>query len=283
MNAKIDDDGATLYLRTSAAVKVMDNQSNVWIAQLFKDEGKYGFSVKADEFAIQSTDGNTTHMSFYDNDGGSKTLNLFNNYLFAKKIYADNIANMDNCSYMQASSAGSGSLSVTTTDTGVNLYFDADWQSDGRLKKNIKDSNVNALELLSKIQHRDFFWKRDNKREKIGYIAQELEEIDEKFVVKHEVKDNDDNIVDYDYTINERYIITLLTKAIQEQQETITKQQAQIDFLMNRVDLSKKFKFDKQVKKSNTVKDYGEKIVVNRTKYIEEMKKKWREKKNGKN
>lgn len=27
MNAKIDDDGATLYLRTSAAVKVMDNQS----------------------------------------------------------------------------------------------------------------------------------------------------------------------------------------------------------------------------------------------------------------
>ena len=51
---------------------------------------------------------------------------------------------------------------------------------------------------------------------------------------------------------------------------------------MNRVDLSKKFKFDKQVKKSNIVKDYGEKIVVNRTKYIEEMKK-WMEKKNGKN
>lgn len=48
--------------------------------------------------------------------------------------------------------------------------------SDRKLKKDIHDTGVDALDAINRIHHRAFTWKKNDKKEKIGYIAQELEE-----------------------------------------------------------------------------------------------------------
>lgn len=180
---------------------------------------------------------------------------------------------MLNCDYFNVTSGGNGALFLKDKTTQEQIRIDGDWSSDARLKKNINNTNVNALELINKIEHREFDWKKDNKHEKLGYIAQELEEIDTNFVKKYEVKDENENIVDYDYAINGRFVISLLTKGMQEQQEIIDKQQAQIDFLMKKIDKKGEFKFENKIKKAKKVKDYGEKIIVKRKNKYEEDKK----------
>ena len=81
--------------------------------------------------------------------------------------------------------------------------------SDARLKENIKDSQVsNALEQILKIRHRDFNWINGEHID-LGYIAQELEEINELMVLKP----NDDSEF---YGVNTFYLMGVITKAIQE-------------------------------------------------------------------
>ena len=50
--------------------------------------------------------------------------------------------------------------------------------SDIRLKQDIKDSSISGLDLINKIKVRDFKWKGDHRHQKIGFIADELEELD---------------------------------------------------------------------------------------------------------
>lgn len=95
-----------------------------------------------------------------------------------------------------------------------NVYA-ANIGSDRRIKKDIEDCNVSALEKIMKIQHKQFTKTTDNKHYDIGYIAQDMEEIDSNFVLIDE-KDKDKP-----YYINELPIIATLTKAIQEQQKQI--------------------------------------------------------------
>ena len=47
-------------------------------------------------------------------------------------------------------------------------------QSDARMKKNIKDTEVNALELLNSIEMKQFDWIQTEEHEPIGIIAQQL-------------------------------------------------------------------------------------------------------------
>lgn len=101
--------------------------------------------------------------------------------------------------------------------------------SDRRIKNNIKDSTASALDIISKIQHREFDKLDDNKHYKIGYVAQELEQIDNNFVFKREA-DSKKNIEER-YYINELPIIATLTKAIQEQQKQIEELKKEINIL----------------------------------------------------
>lgn len=103
-----------------------------------------------------------------------------------------------------------------------------DAASDGRLKKNIASDDINALELLSQIKTRQFDWKKDDKHEEIGFIAQELEEISENFINKTPQYDADGNIVDYLYSVREMHFIPYLIKAIQELYDIVKQLQAAI-------------------------------------------------------
>lgn len=82
--------------------------------------------------------------------------------------------------------------------------------SDARLKNNIVSTKVtNALQQLLKINHREFNWKSSGEYTDIGYIAQELETINPRLVMKPVSKDG------Y-YEIDTFYMTSLITKSIQE-------------------------------------------------------------------
>ena len=88
--------------------------------------------------------------------------------------------------------------------------------SDKRLKTNIKPTKINALETLNSIELVEFNWKKDNKFEKIGAIAQQVQSVDKDLVVH----DMDDKQTYNDYLrINYYDTIPYLIKAVQELSE----------------------------------------------------------------
>lgn len=107
-----------------------------------------------------------------------------------------------------------------------NIYAD-NISSDRRIKKNIEDSNVSALDLINKIEHRQFEMKKDGRHYNIGYIAQELEEIDKNFVLIKEKT----NKTEQQYYINELPLLATATKAIQELNEKVEQLQNKVNEL----------------------------------------------------
>ena len=112
-------------------------------------------------------------------------------------------------------------LSLRNNGAFINGYQIQTNASDRRLKTNIQDSKENALEKIMQIQHRSFDWKENGEHQKNGYIAQELEQIDEEFVIVNEDK----------YSINLLNLLSIVTKAMQEQQEQIEKLKQEIEAL----------------------------------------------------
>ena len=98
------------------------------------------------------------------------------------------------------------------------------------MKKNIKNSNNKAIDIIKKIKHRQFDWKINNNHQNIGYVAQELEKIDKNFIFKTPNFKN--GKVDGDlHNINILPILATSTKAIQEQQEEIEELRQRINQL----------------------------------------------------
>lgn len=103
---------------------------------------------------------------------------------------------------------------------GVNV-----WASDKRLKNSIKDTKVNALDIIKKIKHREFKYNNNDNLVKIGYVADELQKIDKEMIFevgKDKLKQP-----------NESYIIPLLSKGIQEQQKIIEQLKERLEVLEN--------------------------------------------------
>ena len=85
--------------------------------------------------------------------------------------------------------------------------------SDIRLKKNVEDCNVNALDAINKIRMRQFDWLNTDEHERIGVIADELEKIDPAFASGGGYnRDGSINVK----TVNQTYLVHYLIKAIQE-------------------------------------------------------------------
>ena len=110
----------------------------------------------------------------------------------------------------------------------VHLYQTGD-SSDIRIKSNIKDSSESAIDIINKIHHKEFDKKDDNTHYKIGYIAQEMEQIDKNFVVKKQA--NKEKGIEERYYMNQLPILATATKAIQEQQKQIEELKQRIENL----------------------------------------------------
>ena len=109
---------------------------------------------------------------------------------------------------------------------GVNA-----WASDKRLKEDIKDTEIKALDIINRIRHIDFVYKSNKEHMKIGYLADQLQEIDEQMIFEV----GEDKLKQP----QESYIIPLLSKGIQEQQKIIEQQQKDIDALKEQITLLK--------------------------------------------
>ena len=92
--------------------------------------------------------------------------------------------------------------------------------SDARLKENVDDSVVDAISLIKKIKMRQLDWNNNqqngnlmNTHQDIGFIADELEELDERLSIGGGVDlDGEMNIK----TVDTFYLLGYVVKALQE-------------------------------------------------------------------
>jgi len=118
-------------------------------------------------------------------------------------------------------------IGTATTDGGV-------WSSDQRYKKNITPV-TGALEKLSKLNPVNYDWRTDEFKERgfsdkkqWGFIAQEIEKVMPELVIETR-----NGYLGLNYT----GVIPLLTKAMQEQQTEMEKQQKEIDELKAQLEM----------------------------------------------
>lgn len=136
--------------------------------------------------------------------------------------------------YTDGTDSNAGYLHISSFEDGafgINM-----WRSDGRLKKNISESELDALDLILQIPHRQFDWKKGELHEQIGFISQEMESIFPGFVLKVPQKDKNGEVYDHVQQIDPTRLLPVVTRSIQQlnekiekQQKTIERQQALID------------------------------------------------------
>jgi hypothetical protein len=80
--------------------------------------------------------------------------------------------------------------------------------SDVRMKTNIEDTQVNAIDIINQVEMKSFDWRADNKHEDIGIIAQQLQEVLPDLVYEDELTTK--------LSIQPIKFIPYLIKAIQE-------------------------------------------------------------------
>ena len=108
------------------------------------------------------------------------------------------------------------------TNTGV---------SDIRLKENVKDSKVEALEAVNRMKVRQFDWKKGG-HQSIGFVADELEEIDPNLALGGGYDENGEMDIKQ---INSQYLLNYAIKAIQELSAKVDEQEKHIKELERRL------------------------------------------------
>lgn len=174
------------------------------------------------------------NISFYKNVGGTNSFRLGsgNNYTLIEddgsiSAYGGTIRfgitgrEVSFDLYVKNMASIYGNLNVNGNVYANNI------SSDRRIKDNIKDCDIKALNIINKIQHKQFDKKDDGKHYNIGYIAQDMEEIDPNFIIKREKTDT----LEERYYINELPIIATLSKAIQELSQQVKALQNEVKVL----------------------------------------------------
>lgn len=129
---------------------------------------------------------------------------------------------------------------LSMTPTATNAY--GTWTfsnpivnpSDIRLKENVKDSSVNALDAINSIPMREFDWKDDGHHQSVGIIADELEKVDPGLV---RGGGEDENGTPITKGIDAMYMIGYLTKAIQELSAKVEQLEARVKELEEKKDV----------------------------------------------
>lgn len=106
--------------------------------------------------------------------------------------------------------------------------------SDIRLKDNIKNSETDALETVNRMKVRQFDWKErmGGWHQDIGFVADELEEIDPNLALGGGYDENGEMDIKQ---INSQYLLNYAIKAIQELSAKVDKQEKRIKELERRL------------------------------------------------
>jgi hypothetical protein len=165
-----------------------------------------GIGTEAPTFPLHIVGAGTdTYVAMFDNSGAANTSygieiqcgdtdhsdDALTHYITFKESDGGTVGEIDN-------GAGSGALRINTA-------------SDERLKENIKDTEVDGLNIINSLTLREFNWKKryNKKVEKCGLIAQEVRKVLPSAVT--EMSDDDKTL-----GISEPSFVYTLIKAVQE-------------------------------------------------------------------
>ncbi|WP_297430590.1 tail fiber domain-containing protein, partial [Clostridium sp.] len=153
-------------------------------------------------------------------------LNLISGAVYINGNHALYSSNIQSFAFNTNSSSTWGSFHTDANgDYGFNI-----WASDISLKTNIQDSPVSALSTINSIQHRMFNWKDSGQLQMLGYVAQELQKIEDSWVIKVPQEDGYIRMQP-----NETTIIPYLSKALQEEDAKVEDLKARIIVLENEI------------------------------------------------
>nr|DAW29363.1 MAG TPA: tail protein [Caudoviricetes sp.] len=116
----------------------------------------------------------------------------------------------------------------------TSKFYSGSAPSDIRLKENVKNSETNALETVNRMKVRQFDWKErmGGWHQNIGFVADELEEIDPNLALGGGYDENGEMDIKQ---INSPYLLNYAIKAIQELSTKVDKQEKRIKELERRL------------------------------------------------
>ena len=210
-------------------VRYLNNKVRINTNSLFTDGCELGANF--------STDGT---LMFYDLENQAKTSN---------KVKRQPVASVsEDGSQVAYLSSGTGS-DYGETITHRRLGIRAQWGSPGfstdylytsgqvsdiRLKENVKNSETDALETVNRMKVRQFDWKKERGgwHQNIGFVADELEEIDPNLALGGGYDENGEMDIKQ---INSPYLLNYAIKAIQELSAKVDEQEKRIKELERRL------------------------------------------------
>lgn len=216
-------------------IRYLKNKVRINTNSLFTDGCELGANF--------STDGNATvggTLMFYDLENQAKTSGKVKRQPVAS-VSADN----SQVAYLSSGTGSKHGETIVHHRLGIRAkwggagfstdYLYTDGQvSDIRLKENIENSETDALETVNRMKVRQFDWKErmGGWHQNIGFVADELEEIDPNLALGGGYDENGEMDIKQ---INSPYLLNYAIKAIQELSAKVDEQEKRIKELERRL------------------------------------------------
>lgn len=228
-------------------VRYLNNKVRINTNSLFTDGCELGANFSTDGSATigksLSVGGNATvdgTLMFYDLENQAKTSGKVKRQPVAS-VSADN----SQVAYLFSGTGSKHGDTATYRRLGIRAKwggsgFSTDYLyttsqvSDIRLKDNIKNSETDALETVNRMKVRQFDWKErmGGWHQDIGFVADELEEIDPNLALGGGYDENGEMDIKQ---INSPYLLNYAIKAIQELSAKVDEQEKRIKELERRL------------------------------------------------
>lgn len=202
IGAFISRESSTEDLANNSIYLYANSQGRVGIYSIMQED--------ATAVTILSRENNSNTITFGNSAGNVLTYSY--NYSSAPPIVSNTAAN-HRVSHFYMSTATQLMVYAQGNASSYAAYYISTSSSDIRLKENICDTKVSALPVINSFKLREFDWKNGDGHQKIGMIADEVEEIDPKLAVGGGYDENGEMNIK---TIDTFYLIGYLVKAVQE-------------------------------------------------------------------
>lgn len=228
-------------------VRYLNNKVRINTNSLFTDGCELGENFSTDGSATigesLSVGGNATvngTLTFYDLENQAKTSGKVKRQPVAS-VSADD----SQVAYLSSGTGSKHGETIVHRRLGIRAkwggagfstdYLYTDGQvSDIRLKENIENSETDALETVNQMKVRQFDWKKERGgwHQNIGFVADELEEIDPNLALGGGYDENGEMDIKQ---INSPYLLNYAIKAIQELSAKVDEQERRIKELERRL------------------------------------------------
>lgn len=228
-------------------VRYLNNKVRINTNSLFTDGCELGANFSTDGSATigksLSVGGNSTvngTLMFYDLENQAKTSGKVKRQPIAS-VSADD----SQVAYLFSGTGSKHGDAATYRRLGIRAKwggsgFSTDYLyttsqvSDIRLKENIESSETDALETVNRMKVRQFDWKKERGgwHQNIGFVADELEEIDPNLALGGGYDENGEMDIKQ---INSPYLLNYAIKAIQELSAKVDEQEKRIKELERRL------------------------------------------------